>query len=172
DKPFAASMTDARKMAEAAEKYDTPMFSSSSLRFLTGASDIRNGSLGRVNGVEAYSPAYIEEHHPDLFWYGVHGVEILFTILGTGCQWVERTYTADADLVVGMWEGDRIGTFRGIRKGQGGYGGMVYAENGIQLLNDFKGYDGLLREIVRFFDTGNPPVEIEETLEIFSFMQA
>ena len=172
DKPFAASLEDARKLASAADRYKTPMFSASSLRFLTDAQAVRDGSLGRVNSVEAYSPAHIEEHHPDLFWYGVHGVEILFTLLGRGCQWVERTFTPDTDLVVGMWEGDRIGTFRGIRKGTGGYGGMVYAENGIQLLNDFKGYDGLLREIVRFFDTGNPPVQIEETLEIFSFMQA
>ena len=172
DKPLAASLEDAIKISQASEKYNTPMFSSSSLRFLNGAQDIRNGSLGRVNGVEAYSPAHIEPHHPDLFWYGVHGVEILFTLLGTGCQWVERTYTDDTDLVVGMWEGDRIGTFRGIRKGQGGYGGLVYAENGIQLLNDFDGYNGLLHAIIQFFETGILPVSIRETIEIFSFMQA
>lgn len=172
DKPLAASLEDAIKIKQASLKYKTPMFSSSSLRFLHGAQDIRNGKLGRVNSVEAYSPAHIEEHHPDLFWYGVHGVEILFTLLGTGCQWVERTFTPDMDLVIGMWKGDRVGTFRGIRKGQGGYGGLVYAENGIELLNNFDGYSGLLHEIVRFFETRNPPVDINETIEIFAFMQA
>lgn len=172
DKPLAASMDDARKIAAAAERYNTPMFSASSLRFLNGAHEVRNGRLGRVNSVEAYSPAYIEEHHPDLFWYGVHGVEILFTILGLGCQWVERTFTPDMDLVVGMWEGDRIGTFRGIRKGRAGYGGIVYAEDGIELLNNFEGYSGLLHAIVAFFESGQTPVDIDETLEIFAFMQA
>lgn len=172
DKPLAASIEDAREIVNASEKYKTPMFSSSSLRFLTGADEVRNGSLGRVNSVEAYSPAYIEEHHPDLFWYGVHGVEILYTILGAGCQWVQRTFTPDMDLVVGMWDGDRIGTFRGLRKGQNGYGGLVYADNGIQLLNNFEGYTGLLHAIVQFFETGVPPVQMDETLEIFTFMQA
>jgi len=172
DKPFAASIEDARKIAVAAEKYKTPVFSSSSLRFLDGASGARNGSLGRVNGVEAYSPAYIEKHHPDLYWYGVHGVEILYTILGTGCEWAQRTYTPDMDLVVGMWSDGKIGTFRGIRKGQGGYGGIVYAEKAIQVLDNFRGYNGLLHAIVEFFESGVPPVEMEETLEIFTFMQA
>lgn len=172
DKPFAGSMEDARKIAKAAKESGTPMFSSSSLRFLNGAEEIRNGSIGQINGVDAYSPAHIEEHHPDLFWYGVHGVEILFTLMGTGCKWVERTYTEDTDLVVGMWNDNRVGTFRGIRKGKGGYGGLVYAEDGIQMLNEFDGYNGLLHEIVKFFDTKNPPVSIAETLEIFTFMEA
>lgn len=172
DKPFAASMEDARKIAHAAEKYNTPIFSSSSLRFMENADKIRNGSLGSVIGVEAYSPAPIEKHHPDLFWYGVHGVEILFTLMGTGCKWVERTYTDETDLVIGMWDNDRIGTFRGIRKGKGGYGAVVYAEEGIKYLNKFDGYNGLLHEIIKFFDTKIPPVTLMETLEIFAFMEA
>ena len=172
DKPFAASITDARKIAKAAEKHNTPMFSSSSLRFLENADKIRNGSLGSVIGVEAYSPAPIEKHHPDLFWYGVDGVEILFTLMGTGCKWIERTYTDGTDLVLGMWDDDRIGTFRGIRKGKGGYGAVVYAEKGIEYLNKFDGYNGLLHEIIKFFDTKKPPVPIMETLEIFAFMEA
>lgn len=172
DKPFAASIEDARKIAQAADKYHTPLFSSSSLRFMKGAREVRNGSLGTVNGVEAYSPAHIEPHHPDLFWYGVHGVEILFTLMGTGCQWVERTYTYDTDLVIGMWDNERIGTYRGIRKGKGGYGAVVYAEEGIEYLNNFDGYNGLLHEIIKFFNTHQPPIDIEETLEIFAFMEA
>ncbi len=172
DKPFAASIEDARKIAKGAKKYSTPMFSSSSLRFLKGADKIRNGSLGSVYGVEAYSPAHIEPHHPDLFWYAVHGIEILFTLMGTGCKWVERTFTNDTDLVIGMWDEDRIGTFRGIRKGKGGYGAVVYAEDGIEYLNKFDGYNGLLHEIIKFFETKKPPVAIQETLEIFAFMEA
>ena len=33
-------------------------------------------------------------------------------------------------------------------------------------------YAPLLHEIVRFFETGKPPVPNEETLEIFAFMDA
>lgn len=172
DKPFAASIEDARKIAKAAEASGTPMFSSSSVRYITGAKEIINGSIGRVKGVDAYSPAHIEEHHPDLFWYGVHGIELLFAIMGTGCQWVQRTYTEDTDVVVGQWADHRIGTFRGIRKGKGGYGCHVFGEKEIKLLNQFGGYGGLLFEIVQFFETKIPPVPIHETLEIFTFMEA
>lgn len=172
DKPFTASMKDARAIAAKAKQTTTPIFSSSSLRFLDDAYDIRNGSLGQVIGVDAYSPAYLEEHHPDLFWYGIHGVEILFTLLGAGCKSVRRTFTPDTDYVVGIWDNDRIGTLRGIRKGAGGYGGMVHTEKSIVHLNKVDGYNALLEEIIKFFSTRTPPVEVEETLDIIAFMEA
>jgi len=148
------------------------IFSSSSLRYIEGAKEIADGEIGKVMGAEAFSPAKIEEHHPDLFWYGVHGVEILFTIMGTGCKSVQRTFTADTDVVVGVWEDSRIGTYRGIRKGIGGYGATVFGEKSIKVLDNYKGYNPLLIKITGFFDTGISPVSIDETLEIFAFMQA
>jgi len=172
DKPFAASLSDAYKIAEAAKHYNVPIFSSSSLRYIEGAKEIADGEIGEVMGAEAFSPAKIEKHHPDLFWYGVHGVEILFTIMGTGCKSVQRTFTADTDVVVGVWEDDRIGTYRGIRKGIGGYGATVFGEKSIKVLDNYKGYNPLLVKITEFFDNGISPVSIDETLEIFAFMQA
>lgn len=172
DKPFAGSLSDAYAIAEAAEKYRVPMFSASSLRYINGVDEIANGKIGKVLGADAFSPAHIEEHHPDLFWYGVHGVEILFAIMGTGCKSVKRTFTADTDLVVGVWEGDRIGTYRGIRSGKGGYGATVFGENGISIIDKYEGYEPLLVKITEFFDTGNVPFNTDETLEIFAFMQA
>jgi predicted dehydrogenase len=172
DKPFAGSLTDAYKIVGAAKHYNVPMFSSSSLRYIDGVKEIAEGKIGIVIGAEAYSPAYIEEHHPDLFWYGVHGVEILFTVMGTGCKSVKRTFTEGTDYVVGIWEGDRIGTYRGIRNGRGGYGGTVFGEKGIAVLDKYQGYNPLLVKITEFFDSGVVPVSIEETLEIFAFMQS
>ncbi|MEA3462067.1 MAG: gfo/Idh/MocA family oxidoreductase, partial [Bacteroidota bacterium] len=172
DKPFAASLSDAYAIAFAAKKYNVPLFSSSSLRYINGAEEIADGKIGSVIGAEAYSPAHIEEHHPDLFWYAVHGVETLFTIMGTGCLSVQRTFTADTDVVVGVWEDDRIGTFRGIRKGKGGYGVTVFGEKGISVLNEYSGYEPLLHKVCEFYENGKAPIPIEETLEIFAFMQA
>ena len=172
DKPFAGSLSDAFAIVEASEKYKVPMFSSSSLRYIEGTDEIAKGKVGKIIGVDAYSPAHIEEHHPDLFWYGVHGVEILFTIMGTGCKSVKRTFTKNTDVVVGVWDNDRIGTFRGIRQGQGGYGATVFGEKGIAVLDRYNGYNPLLVKITEFFDTGIVPVSAEETLEIFAFMQA
>ena len=173
DKPIAGSLTDAFAIFQAAKEYKTPVFSSSSLRYMSNMDDIvKNKSIGKVLGADAFSPCSLEPTHPDLFWYGVHGVEALYTVMGTGCQTLTRVHTPDTDIVVGVWEGNRMGTFRGIRTGRSGYGGHAFGEKGIKTLGDYNGYDPLLKEIVKFFQTGISPVTPEETLEIFTFMEA
>lgn len=172
DKPVAASLADAIAIYDAAEKYNVPVFSSSSLRYIHGVDKISAGEIGNVLGADTYSPASIEKTHPDLFWYGVHGVEILFTVMGTGCKEVVRVFTENTDKVVGIWQDGRIGTFRGLRNGKRGYGGTVFGEEEIRHLGDYAGYNPLLVQIVEFFETGIPPVSREETLEIFAFMEA
>jgi hypothetical protein len=139
---------------------------------MKSAQEVVQGKVGKVLGAEAYSPAHLEKTHPDLVWYGIHGVETLFTVMGTGCQSVVRTHTENTDLVVGTWNDNRIGTFRGMRTGKLDYGGTVYGENGITLLGPYDGYNPLLTQIIRFFETGKPPVSEAETLEIFAFMEA
>jgi predicted dehydrogenase len=172
DKPIAGSLTDAVAIFQAARHYGTPVFSSSSLRWIDGAQEVRGGSLGSVLGADVYSPCSLEATHPDLFWYGIHGVETLFTVMGKGCRAVTRTSSDDFDVVVGLWEGGRIGTFRGIRKGAGGYGGTVFGEKGKVTLERYGGYQPLVEAIVHFFRTGEAPVAESETLEIYAFMEA
>ncbi|MGD1892877.1 MAG: Gfo/Idh/MocA family protein [Cyclobacteriaceae bacterium] len=172
DKPISASLSDAVALFNAAEKYDVPMFSSSSLRYMRSAQEVVNGSIGKVLGATAYSPAHLEPTHPDLYWYGVHGVEALFTVMGTGCQSVTRQHSEGTDVVVGSWNEGRIGTFRGMRSGELGYGGIAFGKTGIAPLGPYDGNRPLLVEIVKFFKTGQPPVSAEETLEIFAFMTA
>ena len=172
DKPMAASLADSLAIFKASEKYGVPIFSASSLRYIHGIDQLRTGDKGKVLGAETYSPASLEETHPDLFWYGIHGVETLFTIMGTGCKTVTRAHTPGADLVVGVWGDNRIGTFSGIREGKTGYGGKVYTEKDIMVLGQYAGYNPLLEEIVKFFDTGVVPFDPRETVEIMAFMEA
>jgi hypothetical protein len=108
----------------------------------------------------------------DLFWYGIHGVEILYTAMGTGCERVVQTSTDGADLVVGVWQGGRLGSFRGIRQGASGYGLVVFGKETIESDGKYEGYQPLVEEIGRFFAGGQPPVSNEETLEMMAFMQA
>jgi predicted dehydrogenase len=172
DKPVAASLKDTIAIFEAAKRYNVPVFSSSSLRYISGAKEIADGSIGNVLGADTYSPATLEITHPDLFWYGVHGIEILFTLMGTGCQSVSRISKENTDIVVGVWNDGRIGTFRGTRSGKGGYGGTVFGEKGIVTLGEYQGYNPLLLKIIDFFNTGIVPVTPEETIGIFTFMEA
>lgn len=172
DKPVAASLSDAISIYRAAEYYKVPVFSSSSLRYISEITDINSGKIGKVLGADTFSPASIEKTHPDLFWYGIHGVESLFSVMGKGCKSVSRIYTENTDVVIGMWNDDRIGTFRGTRSGKAGFGGTVYGETGILTLGDYQGYNPLLVKIIEFFKTGVVPVSAEETIEIFAFMTA
>ncbi|MGV3686356.1 MAG: Gfo/Idh/MocA family protein [Daejeonella sp.] len=172
DKPIAASLADAIAIFEASAKYKVPVFSSSSLRFSTGAQEIAKGKVGKVLGADAFSPSKYEETHPELFWYGIHGVETLFTVMGTGCKSVVQVPSPNTDIVVGTWDGGRMGTFRGIHEGSQKYGGTVFGEKGVSEIGNFGGYDPLLVQIIEFFETGIPPVSSQETLEICAFMEA
>lgn len=169
DKPIAASLNDTLAIFEASKKYKVPLFSASSLRYIKG---IEGLDKSKVVGADAYSPASLEKTHPDLFWYGIHGVETLYTVMGTGCKEVTRIHTEGTDVVVGVWEDGRVGTFRGTRTGKGGYGGTVYTSEGNRALGPYGGYDPLLADIIKYFEDGSVPVTPEETIEIFTFMEA
>lgn len=180
DKPIAASLSDAMILFNASKHFNVPIFTSSSCRYMEGMDNIKSGSVGKVLGTEAFSPAPIEKTHPDLFWYGIHGVEILFTAMGTGCKKAIRVSTADTDVVVGIWQDDRIGTFRGSRSGVWDSGAEIFGEKENRFLNsnkdstqdpDFE-YAALLQSVVRFFKTGINPVPSNETFEILAFMEA
>ena len=173
DKPVAASMADVISIYREAEKSNVPIFSSSSLRYMETAQSVRyNDVIGKVLGADTFSPATLEATHPDLFWYGIHGVEILFTVMGTGCESVTRFKKDNVDVVVGQWKDGRIGTFRGTREGKHDYGGTAYGSKGNLVLGPFNGYDALSVKIAEFFATGKSPIDNAETIEIYAFMEA
>lgn len=173
DKPVAGSLADAIAIYEAAKKYKVPVFSSSSLRYAANVQETASGkAAGKVLGADTYSPSPLEASHPDFFWYGIHGIEILLTVMGTGCRQVSRVTTADTDVVTGVWSDGRVGTFRGNRKGPNEYGGTAFGEKAVVHLGPYAGYEPLLKEIVKFFNTGVAPVSPEETLEVYAFMEA
>lgn len=172
DKPIAASLADTKAIFKAAKQYSVPTFSSSALRFIDSIQQVQKGQIGVVNGVDIFTPSPTEKTHPDLFWYGIHGVEMLFALLGTGCQQVTRVYTESTDLVTGVWEGGRIGSLRGTRNGTYAFGGNAFGEKGNAVIGNFESYKPLVLQITEFFKTGVVPVRPEETLEMIAFMEA
>lgn len=172
DKPMTASLSDAIVIFKKAKQYNVPVFSSSSLRYAGGAQAAANGEMGKIVGASTFGPASLEKTHPDLFWYGIHAVELLYTVMGIGCKNVVRAHTDRTDVVVGTWNDGRLGTVRGTRTRRYGYGGIAYGENGIITLGPAAGYKPLLIEIVKFFQTKIVPVNPNETLELLAFMEA
>jgi hypothetical protein len=176
DKPLAGSYRDGVEIARLARESGTPFFSASAVRFYDAITKTKEDpALGKVLGCDAFSPASLEPHHPDLFWYGIHGVEALYAVMGTGCESVRRSFDKDTDLVVGRWKDGRTATYRGIRKGKADYGVTIFGEKAVrsslsvQAKND---YHNLVVEIVKFFKTGTPPVSVDEMLEVLAFMEA
>jgi hypothetical protein len=153
---------------------NVPIFSSSSLRFHQGLQDLRaNEKLGEIQGAVTWGSCTYQEGTPDMYFYGIHGIEPLFVLMGTGCETVTRVQTKDTDLVSGVWRGGRIGAYRGIRRNQADFGAVAFGSKAIvHAAAKGGGYERLCREIGRFFKTRMPPVSAEETIEIFAFMEA
>jgi predicted dehydrogenase len=172
NKPFAASLSDVVAIFNKADKYKVPVFSSSSMRYMENLKEIQSDKTGKILGADVFSPATLEKTHPDLFWYGIHGVEMLYTVMGRGCKTVSRVSTDNTDVVTGIWEDGRIATFRGTRTGKHEYGGIVFGEKANVIISPAKGLKSLLVEITQFFQSGKPPVCAEETLEIYAFMES
>lgn len=172
DKPVAAGLSDAIAIFMLAKKYNALIFSSSTLRFTPKNQEIAAGKYGKVLGADCFSPATNEPSHPDFSWYGIHGVETLFTVMGPGCKEVTRVSAEGTDVVVGLWDDGRIGTFRGIRTGKSVFGGTAFCETGAVIAGGYEGYGNLLTEILKFFKTRIVPVSEKETLDIFTFMEA
>jgi predicted dehydrogenase len=172
DKPTGSNLAEVIAIFRAAKHFNVPMFSSSSLRYSEGAQAIRSGKFGRVLGCSSYSPCSLEPTHVDLFWYGIHGVETLYTCMGVGCESVSHTSTEDFEFAVGRWSDGRIGTFRGLRAGKSGYGGTAFCEKEVADIGTYGGYKPLVIEIAKFFKTREVPIDPQETIELYAFMQA
>ncbi|MGA3072784.1 MAG: Gfo/Idh/MocA family oxidoreductase [Bryobacteraceae bacterium] len=171
DKPLASTLEDAREIDRLAHAAGVPWFSSSSLRFGEIAETMK---FADASGVETWGPGPLEPHHQlDLAWYAIHPIELLYSLMGPGCEEVSRTYTPDADVIVGRWKDGRIGTVRALRP-YSDYGAVVFRPK--QILESpsrpADSYRPLLVEVMKFFETGQPPVPNQETLEIFAFMDA
>jgi len=174
DKPVAGSLTDAIVIYQLAKKHNVPVFSSSSARFSPGIDAVlKNEAVGPVLGASTWGPCSYSTGTPDMFFYGIHGIEPLFKIMGTGCETVSRVHTPGADFVTGIWKDGRVGTYRGLRRGASSSGAVIYGTKAIvEPEKGGGGYEALCQEIGRFFKTGKSPVSADETIEIFAFMEA
>ncbi|MCD6352491.1 MAG: Gfo/Idh/MocA family oxidoreductase [Armatimonadetes bacterium] len=176
DKPFTCSVEDARAIAKMAEDAGVPVFSSSSLRYALEVQKVTDGEeeFGKVVGADAYSPASLHHRNPGLFHYGIHAVETLYALMGPGCEAVWCIFTAGAEQVVGLWKDERIGSIRGTRQGAHSYGFTAFCEKAVlpEKVNAAYIYRELLKRIVQMFETGEAPLDINESIEIMAFIEA
>ncbi|NUQ69241.1 MAG: Gfo/Idh/MocA family oxidoreductase [Chthonomonadales bacterium] len=176
DKPFAETVAQADAMIRLAARCHAPLMSCSALRYAPEVIDAvqKTRELGPIIGADVWTTATLHPGNPGLLHYGIHGVEMLYTLLGAGCARVRCTSTADADLVVGSWRDGRNGTVRGIRKGAPGFGFVAHYEKG-RYTASVEGsayYREMLRTIVGMFTTKRPPYDVRVSREIIAFISA
>lgn len=183
DKPFTCSAANARKIAALSEKHKAPVFSSSSLRYAPEVvAYLGDEKRGKVLGAVSYGPAPLHEQkagdvprNPGLFHYGIHPAEVLYTVMGPGCQRVSCFHEKDVDVVTGHWKDGRVATLRGLRSGaKGEYGFLAFAEKGNRhvAIRTTYIYRELLKQVVKFFETKKSPVPLSETIELMAFLEA
>lgn len=167
DKPFAPSLNDALQMAKLARDHHITWFSASALRY--AATDLPHDAVS----AEVWGPGDLGENYRlDLAWYGIHSIEALYGIFGPGVQSVARAHTAQTDVLTMIWRDGRTGTVRLIRPDEP-FGAEVFqpAHPPVQKALSAS-YAPLVRAIVTFMQTGQPPVSAAETLETFAVMEA
>ncbi len=172
DKPVAGSLRDAVEIFRLAAEAKVPCFSSSSYRYYQSLQDVLKQDIGDVRSCISIGPCHLEPHHPDLFWYGVHATEALFTVMGAGCETVVRTTTPDTDVVTGTWKDGRVGTLHGIRTSGTPHKVVVFGSKAVAEQENSGDYAPLVVEIMKFFQTGVAPVPAEVTVNMFAFMEA
>ena len=123
-----------------------------------------------------HGPAIRHPRNPGLFHYGVHAVELLFQLLGTGCTTVRMTSNDSTDVAIGQWSDGRVGTVRGTRRGAHVFGFTAFGEQQTVCTavggTDRYLYRELLKQVVAAFRSGRAPLRPAELLEPVAFQAA
>ncbi len=175
DKPLAHNLADALQIQKLAQQYKTPWFSASALRYQKELQELKASDvLGEVIGCDSFGQSRAGVGHADLAWYGVHGIETLYTVMGPGCISVTRLQTDKSEQVTGLWKNGRIGTYRGIREHthKTGFGASIFGIKSQQQISLPADYQGLVIAIAKFSKTRQSPISEDEMIEIFAFIEA
>lgn len=176
DKPFAASVADARAMLERAEAEGIPLMSCSSLRYAEAFTQaLRDDAKGAIKGIDVFGPMALDEALPGLFWYGCHSVEMVVAAVGVGCRDIRAAVNEGVDVYTLVWDDGRVATIRGTRDGHSQFGATLHREQGFQQVDIQSGkvpyYASLLEAILRSLPDGRSDVPPEQMLEVVKIME-
>lgn len=89
DKPLAASVEDAEKLIDAAQKAGVGFTSFSTLRFATSSVQFiehLGENVGEIRSGVSTGPADRASEYDGIFFYGIHAVEMMHAVFGYGCS--------------------------------------------------------------------------------------
>lgn len=175
DKPITLSVGDTEEIFALSQRFNTPVMSSSSLRYADSVTKLLEGRSEQPTGVYLSGPLPFIEKMPYYFWYGIHMIELLFTVMGPHYKRVQVQGNETYDVITTEWQDGRFGVIRGNHEWHGNFEAIIhYPTESVHLpiYQDQKPYyAGLLEKVIQFFQTGISPVPMEETMAIIKFIQ-
>ena len=175
DKPFAGTVQEAEEMIALAIKHNVPLFSCSALRYDPTIMTARaaQSEYGKLLSADVWGACALDPGNPGLLHYGIHGVEMLYALLGPGCSEVRMVRTPEGEVGTALWN-SHPSSIRGIRAGQYGFGFVAHFEkkNVPYTVEGSAFYRELLNEYVKMCTSGAPPVPYSELREVMAFITA
>lgn len=176
DKPLAITGEEVEEIFELSKKYNTPIMSSSSLRYADSLQKLLQKKNERPKGVYLSGPLPFIEKMPYYYWYGIHMIEMLITIMEPNYKTISIQGNDNFDVITTEWEDGRFGIIHGDHNWHGNFEAIIHYENETIHLPVYKDekpfYACLLEQVVPFFKTGISPIDKKETVAVMSFVEA
>ncbi|MDP9383270.1 MAG: Gfo/Idh/MocA family oxidoreductase [Chloroflexota bacterium] len=170
DKPMALDVREAVTLFDLAEESGAPLMSSSALRYAAELAGFRERlpELGRLSSVVSVGPG-------DWYYYGIHAVEMLLSVVGPGASWVHRHAFPDRDVAVIAYDNGPTATVQTLRDARYVFHLTAYGAEGwasCEVSDHDAFYTRLMAAVLDMASTGRSPVSREQTLEILSVLAA
>ena len=180
DKPFANRMDDVHALVSLAAERGAPLMSCSALRYAVEviALQERMAGFGALNcavvsGAAAGDFPDPRAKHP--FFYGIHAVELLHTLLGGGAQAVTTRRTQRCDIGLVQYADGRQGSVNLLHRTPGLYHGAVFGAEGwgeAAVVDAERFYAGTLERVIGMAVSGEPPFPVTWAVEVMAVMAA
>ncbi|MBA2247324.1 MAG: Gfo/Idh/MocA family oxidoreductase [Chloroflexia bacterium] len=170
DKPMTTAYPDAVALFDLAEAHSAPLLSCSALRFAVEIEAAKNGlaAVGTLSSIVSVGPG-------DWFYYGVHAVELLGVVAGTGASWVHRHALPNKDITVIGYEDGPAAVVETLRDAAYVFHLTAFGADGFTSVHvqDAMGfYTNTMRAFATMAETGVAPLHREQTLEVIAILEA
>ena len=162
DKTFAPDLATAKRIFAMAKAGNTPMFSSSALRFSRELYDVKREGIRtvQVRGSGRYKD------------YCIHQIEMIVSLMGAGARRVMALGTADAPQLVVEFEGGRYATWGHFVDCPFSLNVRYDSGEGVNIPQCSGFFPMYTHELVDFFENGTVKVPEEETLAVIGIREA
>lgn len=167
DKPLSPDIKEAEKIIKLAKRYNAPLMSCSALRYAKETKGIREGSDNIGEILTGFSICKAWES--GLVLYGIHAMELLYSIVGPGIKSVRNIGKETKDIVIVKYKDGRDFVVSAYEAIDHVMQISLYGTKGnrsIVVTDDGYFYSEMLRHFVTMVETKKEPFPPEETLEI------